>query len=69
MPDDLSKRGGQDRRRINVNQDHELRNWSLKFGVSPEALKKAVQEVGDSSDDVERHLKVRATRDGSQESG
>jgi hypothetical protein len=64
MPDDVSKRGSQDRRRINVNQDYELRNWALKFGVSPEALRKAVQEVGDSADNVERHLKAQARRDG-----
>jgi hypothetical protein len=34
MPDDRSKPGGQDRRRINVNEDYEVRDWSKKFGVS-----------------------------------
>ena len=42
MADDKSKRGGQDRGRINVNEDYELRNWSKKFGVTPKELKKAV---------------------------
>lgn len=28
MADDLSKRGPQDRSRINVNQDYELQYWS-----------------------------------------
>jgi hypothetical protein len=42
MADDKSKRGGQDRDPINVNEDYELRNWSKKFGVTPEELKKAV---------------------------
>jgi hypothetical protein len=37
MPDDKSKSGGQDRLRINVNEDYELRDWSKKFGVTPES--------------------------------
>ena len=56
MPDDKSKRGGQDRKRINVNEDYELRDWSKKFGVSPDELKAAVKAVGDSSSAVEKHL-------------
>jgi len=32
MPDDKSKPGGQDRTRINVKKDYELRDWSKKFG-------------------------------------
>ena len=56
MPDDLSKRGGQDRERINVNQDHELRNWALKFGVTTQKVKDAVQAVGDRADKVREHL-------------
>jgi hypothetical protein len=59
MPDDRTQRGGQDRKRINVNQDHELRNWAQKFGVSTEELKRAVQSAGDSADAVEQHLKSR----------
>jgi len=32
MPDDKSKRGGQDRTRIDVSEPYELRDWSKKFG-------------------------------------
>jgi hypothetical protein len=64
MPDDRTQRGGQDRKRINVNQDHELRNWAQKFGVSTEELKKAVQSAGDSAEAVERHLKERGSSPG-----
>jgi hypothetical protein len=39
MPDDKKKPGGQDRTRINVNEDYELRDWSKKVGVSPDELK------------------------------
>jgi hypothetical protein len=58
MADDPSKSGGQDRKRINVNQDYELRDWSKKFGVTPEELKRAVAKVGDRAEDVERELKA-----------
>jgi len=57
MSDDKSQSQGQDRQRINVNQDYELRDWSRKLGVTPEQLKRAVAKVGDRADDVERELK------------
>ena len=50
--DDKTKRGGQDRTRIDVSQDYELRDWAEKFGVSKEQLKAAVQAVGDRAADV-----------------
>ena len=56
MPDDKSKAGKQDRERINVHKDYELRDWSKKFGVSKEELKKAVQSVGNSAEAVRKHL-------------
>ena len=59
MSDDTGNSGGQDRKRINVNQDHELRNWSKKFGVTSDELKKAVASVGDRAEAVEKHLKQR----------
>jgi hypothetical protein len=58
MADDLKQRGGQDRTRINVSQDFELRDWADRFGVSKEVLKEAVQAVGDRADDVEKHLRA-----------
>ena len=56
MADDKSKTGKPDRDRINVNEDYELRGWSKKLGVTPEQLKKAVQNVGTSADAVRKHL-------------
>ena len=50
MPDNLQNRGGSDRNRIDVHQSHELRDWSKKFGVSPDQLKEAVQAVGSQAD-------------------
>jgi hypothetical protein len=57
MSDNLQQRGGQDRRRINVNEPYELRDWSRKFGVSPEELQEAVRAVGTDAEKVEEHLK------------
>jgi hypothetical protein len=57
MADDLKKAGGQDRARINVNEDYELRDWSKKFGVTKDELKEAVAAAGDRADAVEKHLK------------
>jgi hypothetical protein len=56
MSDDKTKTGGQDRKRIDVNEDYELRDWSKKFGVTPEQLKAAVRSVGTSAEDVQKHL-------------
>ena len=56
MADDLSKRGGQDRERVDVNQDWEVRDWAKKFGVSEEQLRQAVRKVGDRADAVRQHL-------------
>ena len=60
MPDDRSKPGGQDRRRINVNEDYEVRDWPKKFGVSAEQLKAAVEAVGTDPQEVEKQLKSRS---------
>ncbi len=56
MADNLHERGGQDRKRIDVNQDYELRDWSKRLNVTPERLKEAVQAVGDRADKVEQYL-------------
>jgi uncharacterized protein DUF3606 len=57
MADDLSKRGSQDRSRINVHEDYEVRYWSKKLGVSANKLKAAVQKVGNSAQAVEKEFK------------
>jgi Protein of unknown function (DUF3606) len=56
MADDPSKRGPADRARINVNEAHELRYWSQKFGCTPDELKAAVKSVGVMANKVEAHL-------------
>ena len=58
MADDKTKSGGQDRTRIDTNQDYEVRDWSKKFGVTGDQLKAAVKAVGTSATAVEKHLKA-----------
>jgi hypothetical protein len=58
MSDDTSKKGLQDRTRINTSEDYELRYWSEKFGVSRDQLKAAVDKVGNSVSAVEKELKA-----------
>jgi hypothetical protein len=57
MSDDLTNRGPQDRARINVNENHELRYWTKELGVSEERLKEAVKAVGVAVEAVREHLK------------
>jgi hypothetical protein len=57
MSDDKLKTGQADRDRINVHEAYELRDWSKKFGCTPEELKQVVQKVGPMAADVEKALK------------
>lgn len=57
MPDDKSNRGAQDRSRINLNEDYEVRYWTEKFGVSQSELQEAVRKVGVSATAVEQELR------------
>lgn len=56
MSDDLKNRGPQDRSRINVNEDHEMRYWSKELGVSEDQLRESVKVAGVSVDAVKKHL-------------
>lgn len=56
MYDSKHHSGGQDRTRINVNEDYELRDWSKKFGVTPQQLREAVKAVGTQVAQVQQYL-------------
>lgn len=56
MSDDKTKSQGQDRERINVNQEYELRDWARSMNTTPGRLKEAVQAVGDRADKVREFL-------------
>lgn len=56
----MNKKGNvdkHDKNAININDKHEVEYWSTKFGVSPEKLLKAVDEVGNSSINVKEHTR------------
>lgn len=57
MADDRTKAGKPDRDRINVEENYELRDWSDKFGVTPDEIKAAVKEVGPMAEDVRLYLR------------
>jgi hypothetical protein len=46
MADDLKNRGAQDRSRVNIHEDYEVRYWTTKWGVTREQLVEAVQRAG-----------------------
>jgi len=57
MSDDLSNRGAQDRSRIALGEEHELRYWTKALGVNETRLREAVHEVGDNADAVREYLR------------
>jgi len=56
MSDNLKDNGPQDRSRINVHEEWEVRHWTEALGVSREELERAVQQVGTSAEAVRQHL-------------
>jgi len=57
MSDDTTKTGAQDRARISLTEDYEVRDWTESLGVDENTLRNAVQAVGDRADDVRDYLK------------
>ena len=60
MSDDTKLRGGQDRTRINLEQDHEVRYWTKELGVTAEELREAVKRAGSSTVEKVRQALKRA---------
>jgi len=56
MADDRSKRGPQDRSRISLEEDYEVRYWTDALGVSADRLRELVQEHGNSAGAVRKAL-------------
>ena len=56
MADDRHERGPQDRSRISLNEDWEVRYWTKSLGVSRERLEQLVREHGNSADAVRKAL-------------
>lgn len=56
MADNLSNRGPQDRARINLNEDYEVRYWAKALGISDERLRQLVKDHGNSVEKVRTAL-------------
>lgn len=56
MSDDTSNRGPQDRSRIAMGEDYEVRYWTAELGVSVDELRQAVDAVGNSAEAVRAYL-------------
>ena len=56
MSDNKDIRHPHDGKRIDVNDRHEIRNWTKSFAVTEKELKAAVSAVGTSSEAVRKKL-------------
>ena len=56
MADDKSKIAPEDKNKINVHEDYEVRYWTKTLGCTPEELNKAVNKVGTSVKAVKEYL-------------
>lgn len=56
MSDDLNNRGAQDRSRISLQEDHEVRYWTEALKISKVELERVVGKVGNSAEAVRNEL-------------
>jgi hypothetical protein len=56
MSDNKQDRGPQDRSRISLEEDYEVRYWTEALGVSRERLEELVRQHGNSADKVREAL-------------
>ena len=56
MADDKTKRGAQDRSRVNMSEDYEVEYWTSKWGVSRDQLAAAVKKAGPMVANVAKEL-------------
>ena len=54
--DDKTKKAAQDRQRINLSEDYELRYWTETLGITAEKLRETVNRVGPMASDVRQAL-------------
>lgn len=54
--DNLKDRGPQDRNRISLSEDWEVKWWTVSLGVSASQLKGVVAKVGNSASKVKEYL-------------
>ena len=61
MADDRNRTGEVERALIDLTDNHEIRDWSLKLGVTELELQAAVEKVGPKAEDVRHFLGKQAS--------
>jgi Protein of unknown function (DUF3606) len=56
MADDKTNRGPQDRSRVSLSEDYEVRYWTKELGVSKDELARLVQQHGNSVEKLRQAL-------------
>jgi len=54
--DDLKKKGQQDRSKINMHEEHEVKYWIRELGIEKARLQMLVDKVGNSAAAVRKEL-------------
>lgn len=57
MSDEKTKRGDAGRRRIDIDDENDLRYWSEAFGITPDRLRVVVGKVGPMADRVREEIR------------
>ena len=45
-----------EQKRVNIDEEFELRDWTERYGVSADRIREAVRMVGDKATDVVKYL-------------
>ena len=64
MADNPALRGGQDRTRIALGEEHEVRYWTQALGVTREPLSEAVGAVGHEANNVRAYFERESSKAG-----
>lgn len=56
--DDLKKKTRQDRSKINMHEEYEVRYWTKHLKVTKEELQSVVEKVGNSAATVRKELAI-----------
>ncbi|KAA0073707.1 DUF3606 domain-containing protein [Tardiphaga sp. P9-11] len=56
--DDLKKKTRQDRSKINMHEEHQVRHWTKHLKVTKEELQSVVEKVGNSAATVRKELAI-----------
>jgi len=57
MADDKNLRGSGDRSRVSGSEEYELQYLAQKLNVSTEEIRKAIEQVGNSREKIEKYLR------------